>query len=313
MNPKVKGSICGIVAAVCYGTNPLGALPLYAQGIGPQSVLLYRFAVAALLLALLMVARRQSLAVSARELAILLPLGALFAVSSLTLFISFHYLDAGVASTILFVYPVMVAVIMTVFFRERLTAATVVSIGLALCGIVLLSNGDGGKPVSAFGIVLVLVSSLSYAIYIVAVNRSPLRMSSFALTFYVLLAATATVAAYAAVSGNSLQWLHGASQWAPALMLAVLPTIMSLVLMAVAVRLIGSTPTAIMGALEPLTAVLIGIGVFGEPFTMRLAVGIVLILVAVMLIIAGKSLSTRPLKAAIGFAGHMLHTVWLWK
>lgn len=230
MNPKVKGSICGIVAAVCYGTNPLGALPLYAQGIGPQSVLLYRFAVAALLLALLMVARRQSLAVSARQLAILLPLGALFAVSSLTLFISFHYLDAGVASTILFVYPVMVAVIMTVFFRERLTAATVVSIGLALCGIVLLSNGDGGKPVSAFGIVLVLVSSLSYAIYIVAVNRSPLRMSSFALTFYVLLAATATVAAYAAVSGNSLQWLHGASQWAPALMLAVLPTIMSLVL-----------------------------------------------------------------------------------
>ncbi len=288
MGPKVKGSICGILAAVCYGTNPLGALPLMSQGIQPYSVIFYRFSIAVVLLGSIMAIQRHSFAVTRRELAIMAALGVLFASSSLTLYASFLYMDAGVASTILFVYPVMVAVIMTVFFHERLTIVTVLSIALALSGIMLLSKGGNGSALSALGIALVMVSSLTYAVYIVAVNRSMQHMPSFRLSFYVMVFASLTVLAFSFCGGNQLQTLSGYDQWGLALMLAVIPTVMSLVLMAVAVHNIGSTPTAIMGALEPLTAVVIGITVFGEAFTARLAVGILMILGAVMLIVAVK-------------------------
>ncbi len=288
MGPKVKGSICGILAAVCYGTNPLGALPLLSQGIQPYSVIFYRFSIAVVLLGSIMAIQRHSFAVTRRELAIMAALGVLFASSSLTLYASFLYMDAGVASTLLFVYPVMVAVIMTVFFHERLTIVTVLSIVLALSGIMLLSKGGNGSALSMLGIVLVMVSSLTYAVYIVAVNRSMQHMPSFRLSFYVMVFASLTVLAFSFCGNNQLQLLSGFDQWGLALMLAVIPTVMSLVLMAVAVHNIGSTPTAIMGALEPLTAVVIGITVFGEAFTSRLAVGILMILGAVMLIVAMK-------------------------
>lgn len=288
MGPKVKGSICGILAAVCYGTNPLGALPLLSQGIQPYSVIFYRFSIAVVLLGSIMAIQRHSFAVTRRELAIMAALGVLFASSSLTLYASFLYMDAGVASTLLFVYPVMVAVIMTVFFHERLTIVTVLSIVLALSGIMLLSKGGNGSALSMLGIVLVMVSSLTYAVYIVAVNRSMQHMPSFRLSYYVMVFASLTVLAFSFCGNNQLQLLSGFDQWGLALMLAVIPTVMSLVLMAVAVHNIGSTPTAIMGALEPLTAVVIGITVFGEAFTSRLAVGILMILGAVMLIVAMK-------------------------
>ena len=288
MGPKVKGSICGILAAVCYGTNPLGALPLLSQGIQPYSVIFYRFSIAVVLLGSIMAIQRHSFAVTRRELAIMAALGVLFASSSLTLYASFLYMDAGVASTLLVVYPVIVAVIMTVFFHERLTIVTVLSIVLALSGIMLLSKGGNGSALSMLGIVLVMVSSLTYAVYIVAVNRSMQHMPSFRLSFYVMVFASLTVLAFSFCGNNQLQLLSGFDQWGLALMLAVIPTVMSLVLMAVAVHNIGSTPTAIMGTLEPLTAVVIGITVFGEAFTSRLAVGILMILGAVMLIVAMK-------------------------
>lgn len=134
MSEKSKGTLCGIVAAVSYGMNPLGALSLYRAGINTNSVLFYRYALAAVLLAALLLVQKTSLRITRREFSVLGLLGVMFAVSSLTLFMSFHYMDAGIASTLLFVYPVMVAVIMAIFFRERISLVTVLSISLALCG-----------------------------------------------------------------------------------------------------------------------------------------------------------------------------------
>ena len=182
MSEKSKGTLCGIVAAVSYGMNPLGALSLYRAGINTNSVLFYRYALAAVLLAALLLVQKTSLRITRREFSVLGLLGVMFAVSSLTLFMSFHYMDAGIASTLLFVYPVMVAVIMAIFFRERISLVTVLSISLALCGIALLYRGEGGAVLNTAGVVLVMASSLSYALYIVVVNRASLNMSSVKLT-----------------------------------------------------------------------------------------------------------------------------------
>ena len=314
MNAKIRGTLCGIVAAMCYGTNPLGALPLYADGINACTVLFYRFSLAALLLGLLMVMQHKAFALSRQELAIIAGLGVLFASSSTSLFFSFYFMSAGIASTLLFVYPVMVAVIMAVCFHERVTVSTVSSIALALCGIALLYRGDDGTALNADGVALVMVSSLTYALYIIIVNKSSLRLSSVKLTFYVLIFAALTVAAVSLFQpATRLQLLATPQQWGLAVMLAILPTVMSLVLMVIAVHDIGSTPTAIMGALEPLTAVVISVSLFGETFTWRLAAGIVLILAAVIIIVAGKNIHFNSLTRVASPVGKILVKLWRWK
>lgn len=291
MTSKVKGSICGILAAISYGTNPLGALNLYADGMNANSVIFYRYGLATAILAVIMLVQKKSFTVTHKEFAILSILGVLMALSSLTLYCSFNFMDAGIASTLLFVYPVMVAVMMAIFFKERVTPVTAISILLALFGISLLYKGGDGVTLSVVGVVLVMVSSLTYAVYIIIVNKSQLLMSSVKLTFYVLLTGTVMIYVYSLFGPNAqLMPLNSPMMWVYALGLAVFPTVVSLILMVIAVHNVGSTPTAVMGALEPITAVCIGIFVFGEAFTFRLAIGILLILSAVILIVAGKSL-----------------------
>ena len=314
MNSKVKGYICGILAAVSYGTNPLGALNLYADGMNTNSVIFYRYALATTILAVILAVQRKSFAVTRREFTVLTVLGALMAASSLTLFASFNFMDAGIASTILFVYPVMVAVIMAVFFKEKVTAITVISITMALSGISLLYKGGDGATLSVIGVLLVVASSLTYAVYIVVVNKSSLRMSSIKLTFYVLLIGTFFIISYSFLGkGAQLQPLTTMHELTYALVLAVFPTIISLILKVVAVHNVGSTPTAVMGALEPITAVCIGVFVFNEEFTMRLACGCVLILVAVILIVAGKTLPTQHFTYVFSALGRKMKKKWRWK
>jgi drug/metabolite transporter (DMT)-like permease len=288
---KHKGIVCGILAAVCYGTNPFGALPLYAEGVNTSSVLFYRFSMAVMILGVMLLAERKSFVVTKNELKVLASLGILFAASSITYYQSFRFMDAGIASTILFVYPVMVAVIMAVFFRERVTMTTVSSILLALVGIGMLYRGGEGATLSVVGIALVMISSLTYAVYIVVVNQSQIRMSSLKLTFYVLLICMTCLLASSFTSPDlHLQLPPSPRAWFYACWLGLVPTVLSLVLMTIAVHEVGATPTAIMGALEPLTAVAIGVLLFGESLTLRLVTGIVLILLAVMVIVLGKHL-----------------------
>lgn len=312
---RLKGYACGICAAVSYGLNPLGALPLYAKGINTNTVLFYRYVLAAVLLALFMLASRKSFSIKSGDLKMLALLGFLFAVSSLTLFGSFHFMGAGIACTLLFVYPVFVAVIMAVFFKERLSGITIFSIIIALCGIGLLYKGGKGEMLNLAGVVLVMMSSLSYAVYIVIVNKSSLRMSSIKLTFYVLLFGIATIFAGSFIgdASNRIQMLTTSEMWFYASLLALFPTVISLLLMTVSVHEIGSTPTAVMGALEPLTAVLLGTILFGEEISSRLAVGIIFILSAVMLIVAGKSLVINNVTTVMSRLGHVLVKHWRWK
>lgn len=313
MDAKLRGTVCGIAAAVFYGTNPLGAMNLYADGISTNSTLFYRFGIAVIILGVMMAVQRKSFALTRRELVTLAILGVFMSTSSTTLYFSFNFMDVGIASTLLFVYPVMVAVIMATLFHEKVTAATVIAILLSLAGIALLNQTGDGTSLSLWGVTLVMLSSLTYAIYIVVVNKSSLRMSSVKLTFYVLLFGLFTIYGYTLAMGETVQLLVTPKQWMYATQLALMPTVLSLVLMVIAVHDIGSTPTAIMGAIEPITAVAIGVLVFGENFTPRLALGIVLILTAVLLIIGGKEMSPHKITLAISRVGKRLAKTWRWK
>lgn len=115
----LKGFFFAALSAICYGTNPLGALHLYAQNYSPETVLFYRFFTAALLLMVVMLSKGSHFKISFREFRALVAFGFLFAASSLTYYASFKYMDAGLASTLLFLYPLEVSVLMAVFFKEK--------------------------------------------------------------------------------------------------------------------------------------------------------------------------------------------------
>ena len=291
------GAVCGVLAAVCYGANPLGAVSLYGLGYSTGGVLLYRFCFAAAILAGFIAVRRGAFWPRHHgEWAVVVSLGALFAVSSLTFYESFRLMDVGVACTILFVYPVLTAVIMSAFYRERLTPATCAAIALALAGIAFLSlGGGGGHRVSALGVSLVAVSAATYAVYIVVVNRTHPKLPVSAMTFWILAFCGAFLAAWSwlADGAGAFRLPSGGEAWLAATFLAVVPTLLSLVFMTYSSRLLGATPTATLGALEPLTAVAIGVFVFHEALTVRLLVGILLVLASVVIVLA-KRPSAKP-------------------
>ena len=285
---KVKGFAAGIIAAVCYGTNPLGTLELYGDGFSSGSVLIYRYLLAVAMFAIVMLFKRESFKIKWGHAIKLAMFGVMFSLSSCTLYLSFHYMAAGIASTLLFVYPIMTAVLMTVFFHEKVTWTTTIAILLAVCGVGLLYHGDGDEKLSTAGFALVMVSSLLYALYIISVNQSHVEMSNIKFTFWVLVFGCITMIIFSLISGESFQLLETPKQWLCAAQLALLPTVLSLFFMTISINLIGSTPAAIMGALEPVTAVIIGVFVFGESFSLQLAIGILAILSGVTLIIARK-------------------------
>lgn len=258
INSKAKGFVCGAVAAATYGMNPLFTLPLYKEGMSVDSVLFYRYGFAVLILGILMKVQRQSFALKKNEVLPLIVGGLLFSASSL-LFLSYKHMDAGIASTILFVYPVMVALIMFLFFHEKVSLLTVFCILLALSGIGLLYKGEGGETLSLVGMLLVILSSLSYAVYIVGVNHSTLKLMSTAkLTFYALLFGLSIYIVRLNFCSD-LQAVPSLPAWGNILAMAFLPTVISLVCTAVSIHTIGSTSTAILGALEPVTALFFGV------------------------------------------------------
>ncbi len=298
MNNKIKGYLFAAISAVTYGMNPLFALPLYDAGMDLFSVLFFRYLIAIPILAIMLKIRRRDFSIEKKDIMPLIILGILFALSSITLFSSYHHMDAGIASTILFVYPIMVALIMFFFFKERISAKTIACIAVALIGIALLCKSGEGAVVSTKGILFVLGSALSYSIYIVMVNKSRIKkMATIKVTLYVLAVGWIIFAIRAFASGvittppAEKWWL-----WANIIALSVFPTVISLICTTEAIQHIGSTPTAILGVLEPVTAVFFGIVVFNEVMTIRIFIGLILVITSVTFVIAGGNIGKALLR-----------------
>ena len=293
ISDKVKGYICGMVSGATYGMIPLFSVPVLNEGIGFDSLLFYRYLLAAAVMALLQLVRRRSLAISLKDVPLVLLLGVLFAFSSVFMFMAFDYMPTGLVSTMYFIYPVITAVIMSLLFKERMTWGRVLSLILALVGIGMLYVSDGEERMSLFGVGLTFSAALVYALYIIITNKSRIRkMPSSTLAFWSL-AIGAVIFFLRADCGMSLQAVPSVKAWGLILMLAIVPTVVSCTALVMSIRYVGSTVTSILGASEPVTAVLCGTLVFSEPMSWRIFFGIVVIIVAVVVLVAGDDLMAK--------------------
>lgn len=285
------GFFLGLFSSATFGLIPLFTLPLLHAGVSAESALFYRFLIASATLGGLLAARGERFCARGADLCKLAGLSLMYMLAALLFFRAFSYLPSGVAATLQFLYPVMVMLIMIIFFHEPFSWTIAIAVILAVCGVALLSGGPngggGGQNISLLGVGITLLSALCNALYITGIQAARIpNMSGLVMTFYVMLF-SALLSLFNALGSGTFQVLRSWRELALAALLAVITAVLSNLTLILAIQRIGSTMTSVLGVMEPLTAVLAGVLVFREPFSPALAAGVALIAAAVLLVMLG--------------------------
>lgn len=291
MKPLSKNALigypAGIITGISYGLNPLFGMPLMRQGAEVESILFFRYGIAVLILGAVLLCDRQSFKITWRQAGILLVLGLLYTASSVTLFEAYKYIPSGLATTLVFLYPVLVALIM-VFLRVVPSWQVWLAIVATFVGVIIMTQGGDTHHINPLGVVLSIGSALVYALFIVIINRSRTisAIPSSLLTFYTLCVGAVVFFTRISMSGTDiLAGITTKLDWLNLVGLALFPTIVSTATLAVATRNIGATKASVLGVFEPITAILMGTLVFGEALTNNIILGITIAMVAVTFMI----------------------------
>ena len=282
MKDIVKGYLCAFISAFTCGLIPLFMIPIKKEeSFSVDATLFYRFLIASGAIVFFLFYQKERLRISFREGLIMNLLGILYALSAEFLFLAYDYLSPGIASTIFFSYPIIVALVLILFYKEKLTIPTLLSLLLVVAGVGVLSIKKG-EALNYIGLGISLLGALVYALYILIVNKVRIESSGVKISFYSMLFSSL----YFLIKSLLLRESIIISSWALAgdlTLFAIITTSLSLVTLVYAVRYIGSTPTAIMGAFEPIVAVLISVGLFGEQLTPSLVIGGMVIITGVLI------------------------------
>ncbi|MCD8080498.1 MAG: DMT family transporter [Bacteroides sp.] len=282
---KINGFLYGLLSSACFGLIPLFTIPLMQTGMRFESILFYRFLFSCLALGGIIALTRQNFRIHRKDIPSLLLLAGLYDISAIFLFWGYKLMSSGVATTLHFMYPVLTTLLMMICFGEKGTYQRWIAVSLAVLGVWRLSHGESIGGFSSSGILIVLISALGYALYIITVNQLKIRkLRGVVLTFYVFLFGGLFLLA-GLLTFSELQPIENRQAVGHLTLLALIPTVISNLALVQAVKRIGSTLTSVLGAMEPVTAVCVGICIFDEAFTLHTGSGIALIISAVLLII----------------------------
>ena len=283
MSDTLKGYLFALVSALTYGMIPLFMIPLKKWGFfSVDTALFYRFLIAAILiLGYLVFYQKESVKINLKEGFVLSVLGLFYALSAEFLFIAYDFLSPGIASTIFFIYPIMVALILGIFFKEKITLATTISLVIVVVGVGVLSIKDNFE-INYIGLFVSLLGALMYALYMIIVNKTKIKASGVKVSFYSMVFASLFFLVKTLILGNSVV-IPSLEIGTHLALFSLITTALSVVSLVYAIKYIGSTPTAIMGAVEPVVAVMISVGLFDETLTFSLIAGVIIIISGVLI------------------------------
>ena len=281
------GVFWGIVSAATFGLIPLFTVPLLKAGYAPATVLLYRFALGTVILLPFALLQKKHPRLTIAHHGKIACVSCLYMLAALFYFHAFRFLPSGVATTLVFSYPLMVMVLMVLFFHERFSWRRTTAVVLALAGVAMLARDHGSEtaanPDGLLGVVFALSCGLICALYYLCIKGFKLpRMSNALMTFYVMLWATLICVCNSAVTGT-LVCITGWQHLGIVFLLALITAVLSNYALFLAIRRIGPTLVSILGAAEPFTAVVVGLLVFDEAFSFSLGIGFALIVAAITL------------------------------
>ena len=288
---KLKGILYAGISSSTFGLAPFFTLSLIYAGYSSFEALSYRWGVATIFLVAIGLLQGADFRISKKDFAVVFCLSLFRATTSFSLVIAYQNIASGVASVIHFLYPLAVALAMMLFFKEPRSKTVLSAVGLSIIGAVLLSFGNIGSPAGGnvvLGIVCAAVSVFSYAGYIVGVRKTrAVNLPSVPLTCYVMgIGAVLFVIGGLFTGGVRIEtdphlWLYIAG-------LSLVATAISNISLEKKIKYAGPTLTSILGALEPLTAMVLGIVAFGEDFSWQSGIGVALILLSVFIVVLNE-------------------------
>lgn len=286
MNSQLRGVVNGIISGVSFGMIPLFSIPVIAAGMDNVSILVYRFLFGSAAMLAILLLRKTNMRVSLSELLRIVSLAIFYITTALATLECYKYLSSGIATALVYTDPIWCALIGLAFLGDKFSIKLTSSILLASLGVMMMTgvfSGDG--TFSMIGLLLGLASGLAYGIYLILVPRLKVKhIASLKLTFYVFFTGMWLLIAYSLMTNGGVEEVPDSSCWLDLALLGLIPTAISNICVTVSLKLIDSTIVAILGAFEPLTAMVVGVVILGEPLGFIGVVGGMLILVAVAIL-----------------------------
>lgn len=286
MNSQLRGVVNGIISGVSFGMIPLFSIPVIAAGMDNVSILVYRFLFGSAAMLAILLLRKTNMRVSLSELLRIVLLAIFYITTALATLECYKYLSSGIATALVYTDPIWCALIGLAFLGDKFSIKITSSILLASLGVMMMTgvfSGDG--TFSMIGLLLGLASGLAYGIYLILVPRLKVKhIASLKLTFYVFFTGMWLLIAYSLMTNGGVEDVPDSSCWLDLALLGLIPTAISNICVTVSLKLIDSTIVAILGAFEPLTAMVVGVVILGEPLGFIGVVGGMLILVAVAIL-----------------------------
>jgi len=284
MKSHYKGYILIILSAVIFGFMPIGAKIVYEGGGNSFSLVFYR-SVFALPTLFILILRKKDVSMSItkeefKKITILVVGG--LALTPILLFSAYNYISSGTATVVHFVYPIFVLLGCAIFFGEKINNIKRICVVLCMAGIIFLSS-----PLelgSILGLSLSFISGISYAFYIIYLDKSGLKnMYHFKLGFYAAIVGCIVMLIFTLATGKLVITMTPKA-WIATIIFANAITVGAVVLFQIGVQTINSQKAAILSTFEPITSIIIGVLFMGEVLTFKIAVGSILILTSVIIL-----------------------------
>ena len=276
----INGLFYAALSSMSFGFSPLFSLWLIAAGLSNFDVLSYRWLTAAVVLVIYAACKKKTLRLkSYDEIWKVVVLSALRSLTSVTLLIGYANIASGIASTINFMYPVIV---------DR-SYVNLIAIALSIAGVYLMAHGDGltvSGGNTTLGLSCSLISAVSFAAYYIFMKRSKAdKIEPVKFTTWIMLLSAVYFIVAGLITDGKITLVTDGRSWLANLGLGLWSTMVSNFTGVKAIRRIGPTLTSILGALQPLTAVVLGVIFLDEHLGIRTITGILLIMAAVIMIV----------------------------
>lgn len=275
-------------AAFFYGVSTITAKMSYVGGGNAITISFYRNFISIPMLFVLLKLAKISFDVTKRELVGLFILGVLGGfITGALLYASYANLSVGLTTCMHFSYPVILACIYVLVFKDKLSRAKLMALALGFGGIWFFLESDA--VVNTYGLFTAFMSGVSYALYLLFMDKWGLKaMNGLKLSFYCCIFSSVSLYAFGLLQGYNFQGVMSNGAWVWINATAVLVSVLGSSMIPVAVRHVGGTVTGIVGILEPVTSVVMGVLLLGEPFGLKGFLGAGFVLSAAVLLALEK-------------------------
>lgn len=281
---KSTGMLYSLGSSAAFGLMPVFAKWAYRYDISSITLVSLRFIFAWIIILPLLIYKKEKILLNKKQFIHVFFIGGLvYTFTTLTLFLSYNYISSGIATTIHFVYPIVVTLIAITFFKEKIIKEKLYALVASTLGIfMLIYNGD--VKLNFLGVFYALLSGVLYSIYISGVEHSEMKnINSFVLTFYLSLIASVTLT-IGGLCTNTINFNVDLRCYIAAFLIALISTVVAITFFQKGIKIIGSSNASILSTFEPIVSFILGVILFREAISVKIIIGCCLIFISVILL-----------------------------